>query len=163
MGSGHTHVPALQAATASFCFLGLIYLILAALGLIAVHRLSLVVVSGGHSSLWCLGCSLRGLLLLQSTGSRRMGLSCSAACGIFPAQGSNLCPLHWQADSLSAVPPGNLYQRGPDSLSGKSNMLVLETVLLKEAEALGRDGREGRLISAQEALGLVFLGLAEWQ
>ena len=27
------------------------------------------------------------------------GLSCSEACGIFPAQGSNLCPLHWQADS----------------------------------------------------------------
>ena len=27
------------------------------------------------------------------------GLSCSVACGIFPDQGSNLCPLHWQADS----------------------------------------------------------------
>ena len=27
------------------------------------------------------------------------GLSCSAACGIFPGQGSNPCPLHWQADS----------------------------------------------------------------
>ena len=27
------------------------------------------------------------------------GLSCSAACGIFPEQGSNPCPLHWQADS----------------------------------------------------------------
>ena len=27
------------------------------------------------------------------------GLSCSAACGIFPDQGSNRCPLHWQADS----------------------------------------------------------------
>ena len=27
------------------------------------------------------------------------GLSCSEACGIFPDQGSNLCPLHWQADS----------------------------------------------------------------
>ena len=27
------------------------------------------------------------------------GLSCSTACGIFPDQGSNLCPLHWQADS----------------------------------------------------------------
>ena len=26
-------------------------------------------------------------------------LSCSAACGIFPDQGSNPCPLHWQADS----------------------------------------------------------------
>ena len=27
------------------------------------------------------------------------GLSCSAARGIFPDQGLNLCPLHWQADS----------------------------------------------------------------
>ena len=27
------------------------------------------------------------------------GLSCSAACGIFPDQGSNPCPLPWQADS----------------------------------------------------------------
>ena len=26
-------------------------------------------------------------------------LSCSVACGIFPDQGSNLCPRHWQADS----------------------------------------------------------------
>ena len=25
--------------------------------------------------------------------------SCSTACGIFPDQGSNPCPLHWQADS----------------------------------------------------------------
>ena len=27
------------------------------------------------------------------------GLSCSMTCGIFQDQGSNLCPLHWQADS----------------------------------------------------------------
>ena len=27
------------------------------------------------------------------------GLSCSVACGIFPDQGSNPCPLHRQADS----------------------------------------------------------------
>ena len=45
-------------------------------------------------------------LLLRSTGSRRAGSasvahgpSRSAACGIFPDQGSNPCPLHWQADS----------------------------------------------------------------
>ena len=45
-------------------------------------------------------------LLLRSTGSRRAGSvvvahgpSCSAACGVFPDQGSNPCPLHWQADS----------------------------------------------------------------
>ena len=27
------------------------------------------------------------------------GLSCSVACGIFPDQGLNPCPPHWQADS----------------------------------------------------------------
>ena len=38
---------------------------------------------------------------LQSAGSVVVahGLSCSAACGIFLDQGSNPCPLHWQADS----------------------------------------------------------------
>ena len=28
------------------------------------------------------------------------GLSCPAACGIFPDQGSNLCPLHWEREVL---------------------------------------------------------------
>ena len=27
------------------------------------------------------------------------GFTCPAACGIFPDQGSNPCPLHWQVDS----------------------------------------------------------------
>ena len=38
----------------------------------------------------------------QSTGSVvvALRLSCSVAYGIFPDQGSNLCLLHWQADSL---------------------------------------------------------------
>ena len=38
---------------------------------------------------------------LQSTGSVVVahGLICSAACGIFPNQASNPCPLHWQVDS----------------------------------------------------------------
>ena len=37
---------------------------------------------------------------LQSTGSEVVahGLSCSAACGIFPDQGLNPRPLHWQVD-----------------------------------------------------------------
>ena len=30
-----------------------------------------------------------------------MGLNCSATSGIFSDQGSNLCPLHWQADSYA--------------------------------------------------------------
>ena len=38
---------------------------------------------------------------LQSAGSAAVahGPSCSMACGILPDQGSNPCPLHWQADS----------------------------------------------------------------
>ena len=71
-----------------------------------MRRLSLVVASGGHSSSRCAGLSLSRPLLLQSTGSRRSGSvvvahgpSHSAACGIFPDQGSNPHPLHWQADS----------------------------------------------------------------
>ena len=73
---------------------------------ISVRGLSLVAASGGHSSLRCAGLSLSRPLLLRNTGSRRAGSivvahgpSCSAACGIFPDQGSNPCPLHWQADS----------------------------------------------------------------
>ena len=73
---------------------------------VSVWGLSPVVASGGHSSSRCAGLSSSRPLLLQSTGSRRAGSvivahgpSCSAACGIFPDQGSNPCPLHWQADS----------------------------------------------------------------
>ena len=69
----------------------------------------------GFLQLWQAGATLhcgarashyRGLSSLRSTGCRRAGSvavahgpSCSAACGIFPDQGSNPCPLHWQADS----------------------------------------------------------------
>ena len=73
---------------------------------VSVLGLSLVAASGGHSSSWCTGLSLSWPLLLRSTGSRHAGSvvvahgpSRSAACGIFPDQGSNPCPLHWQADS----------------------------------------------------------------
>ena len=40
---------------------------------IAARGLSLVASSGGYSSLRCTGFSLRWLLLLRSTGSRRAG------------------------------------------------------------------------------------------
>ena len=73
---------------------------------VSVRGLSLVAASGGHSSSRCAGLSLSRPLLLRSTSSRRAGSvvvahgpSCSTACGIFPDQGSNPCPLHWQADS----------------------------------------------------------------
>ena len=73
---------------------------------ISVQGLSPVAESGGHSSSPCAGLSLSQPLSLQSTSSRRAGSvvvahrpSYSAACGIFPDQGSNPCHLHWQADS----------------------------------------------------------------
>ena len=73
---------------------------------VSVRGLSPVAASGGHSSSRCAGLSLSRPLLLRSTGSRRAGSatvahgpSCSAACGIFPDQCSNPCPLNWQADS----------------------------------------------------------------
>ena len=73
---------------------------------VSVRGLSLVAASGGHSSSWCTGLSLSRPLLLRITGTRRAGSvivahgpSCSVARGIFPDQGLNPCPLHWQADS----------------------------------------------------------------
>ena len=82
---------------------------------VSVLGLSLVAASGGHSSSRCAGLSLLWPLLLQSTGSRRAGSvvvahgpSRSAACVIFPDQGSNLCPLHWQADSQPLRHQGSL-------------------------------------------------------
>ena len=95
----------------TFCifFLNLfiyLYLFLAVLGLRFCAGASSSCGSGGHSSSRCAGLSPSRPLLLWSTGSRRAGsvvvahgLSRSAACGIFPDQGSNPCPLHWQADS----------------------------------------------------------------
>ena len=86
-----------------------IYLFLAVLGLRFVRGLSPVAASGGHSSSQCgdrpssrcAGLSPSRPLPLRGTGSRRAGSvvvahgpSRSAACGIFPDQGSNPCPLH---------------------------------------------------------------------
>ena len=88
------------------------------LGLCYCAGFSLVVASGAALQLWCMGFSLRWLLL-WSTGSRaslaaarglrsfgsqalehRLSSCCSKACGIVPDQGSNPRLLHWQADSL---------------------------------------------------------------
>ena len=83
-----------------------IYLFMAVLGLRFCARAFSSCGKWGHSSSRCAGLSLSLPLLLRSTGSRHAGsvvvahgLSCSTACGIFPDQGSNPCPRHWQADS----------------------------------------------------------------
>ena len=50
---------------------------------IAARGLSLVVTSGGYSSLRCVGFSMWWLLLLRSTGSRHAGFS---SCGTWAQQ-----------------------------------------------------------------------------
>ena len=98
----------------------------------AVRGLSLVAASRGYSSLWCAGLSLSRPLLLRSTGFRRAGSvtvahgpSRSAACGIFPDQGSNPYPLHWQAVSQplrhQRSPAGGFLTPAPP---GKSPLLL---------------------------------------
>ena len=89
-----------------FFFNLFIYLFLLCSVFVSVRGLSLIAASGGHSSSRCAGLSPSRPLLLRSTGSRRAGSaivahgpSRSVACGIFPDQGPNPCPLHWQADS----------------------------------------------------------------
>ena len=92
---------------------------------VAVRWLFLVVASGGYSccSAWvshcgdfsCCGAQALGMQAsvvvargLRSCGSQALEhslsnygtwLSCSVACEILLDQGSNPCPLHWQADS----------------------------------------------------------------
>ena len=107
-GSRQTHASLTHLCFFCFCFFKIylfIYFWLCWV-FVSVRGLSLVAASGGHSSSRCAGLSLSRPLLLRSTGSTRAGSevvahgpSCSAARGIFPDQGSNPCPLHWQADS----------------------------------------------------------------
>ena len=82
--------------------------------------------AGATLQLRCSGFSVQKLLLLRSTGSRAHKLSssaprlqstgsivvaqefsCFAACGTFPDQGSNLCPLLWQVGSSSLSHQGS--------------------------------------------------------
>ena len=67
---------------------------------------SLVAVPGlliGVVSLVERGLYVCGLQWLQHSSSVVVahGLSCCTPCGIFPDQGSNLCPLHWQVEYYS--------------------------------------------------------------
>ena len=104
------------------CFLFLIYLFIFGCvgssflceGFLQLRRAGATLHRGARAS-HCCGLSLR------STSSRRAGsvvvahgLSCSAACGIFPDQGSNPCPLHRQADSQPLRhqgSPGNVFKK----------------------------------------------------
>ena len=125
-----------------------------------MRGLSLVVASGGHSSSRCAGFSPSRPLSLWSTGSRRAGTAivahgprCSAACGIFPDQGSNLCALHWQADSqplrhqgsprftiLNHTKDTKLYKQ--IGINGECNVKGVTTVVLLLEEACAKAIKE---------------------
>ena len=86
---------------------------------VSLHGLSLVALSRGYFSLWSTGFSLGRLLSLWSTGPGVQGLEsvgsvvavqwlgCPVTSGIFREQRSNICPLHWQADSYSLYHQGS--------------------------------------------------------
>ena len=83
-----------------FIYLRLCWVFVAARAFLWLHRTG--------ATLWLrrVGFSLWRLLLLQSMGSKVLGLSSCGAWAqltrvIFLDQGSNLRPLHWHADSLS--------------------------------------------------------------
>ena len=92
-----------------------IYLFLAVLGLVALllHGLSLVAESWGYSSLPSMGFSLRWLLLLWSTGSRRAGFrGCDARaqllCSMWDLPGPGLKSVSpaLAGRFLTTAPPG---------------------------------------------------------
>ena len=66
---------------------------------------ALVVADEGYSPVWCAGSHCGGLscrawaLDTQASVPVAVRLGCPEACGIFPDQGSNPCPLLWEADS----------------------------------------------------------------
>ena len=68
--------------------------------LIAVHGLLSVVAPRCETQLW--GAPEAAARGLSGCGSKARwsghGLRCLTACGVFPQQGSNLCPLRWQVD-----------------------------------------------------------------
>ena len=108
-----------------------------------MRGLPLVVASGGHSSSRCAGLSLSRALLLRSTGSRRAGSvvvahgpNCSAACGILPDQGSNPCPLHWQANSQplrhQGSPPDLIFDKNSyKTISLQGHYLIIQETSCK--------------------------------
>ena len=147
--SAKTHSnPLWSSSSCSFFFFFVYLFIYGCVGSSFLWGLSLVAASGGHSSSQCAGLSLSRPLLLRSTGSRRTGSvivvhgpSCSTACGIFPDQGSNLCPLHWQADSQPLR-----HQGSPSSCSFKYFWHAQHPYVLSACEHLGFPTKEDDLV-----------------
>ena len=77
-----------------------IFIAARAFSLVAVLRLLIAVTSRCRA--WTLG--------MQNSVVVVHGLSCSAACGVFPNQGLSPCLLHWQVNSLPLS-----HQRNPST------------------------------------------------
>ena len=58
------------------------------------------------------------------------GLSCSVACGVFLDQGSNLCHLHWQVDSLSLSHLGSSIMKHVYSFKNLHYKLILTLIMI---------------------------------
>ena len=76
------------------------------------------------------GLQARGLQQLWHVGLVVVAhrLSCSVACGIFPDQGSNPCPLHWQADSQPLR-----HQGSPPPVILNGNFIIYQISIDKES------------------------------
>ena len=77
------------------------------------------------------------------------GPSCSAACGIFPDQGSNPRPLPWQADSQP------LPHQGSPSEPFSMKDSILGQILLPLIAKLNEWVRKIRLVREQQTVALL--------
>ena len=96
----------IQCHLTSFFFLKF-YLSIAALVFSAVRGLALVAVSRGYSLVAVHGPLELRLRALEGSVVAAVGPSCPWACGTFPDQGSNCCPLHCKVRSYPRDPQGS--------------------------------------------------------
>ena len=76
--------------------------------------------------------SVRAAPGLSTCGSTAVvhRVSCSVACGTFPDQGSNLCHLHWQVDSLSLNHLGSSIMKHVYSFKNLHYKLILTLIMI---------------------------------
>ena len=84
-----------------------------------------------------------GLQQLQHEGSVAVehGLCCSAACGIFPDQGSNPCPLNWQENFFFLI---DLVR--PQKIEATLMLIPTQVNLWSKAEFIFKRNKNGRQI-----------------
>ena len=113
---------------------------------VAVHRLSVVVASGGYSLQWLI--AVRGLESADSVAVVH-GLNCFEVCGIFPDRGWKL---HWKADSLPLSHQGSPLSR-VSLLQGFSGPLTC--VVLQEGDgsrSISKAFRDRRCLCSRRLL-----------